>query len=94
MAGYMPNKGYVTDKQLEKDRRLEKWRELLKTTPQFNKMKLFLYCLRWQLSTPILFGVVYFFPKIGITNQLVSTIVANLAGSLIFFWVDKKIFKH
>lgn len=48
-----------------------------------------LYLLRWQLSTPILAIVLW----IMRTNQLLETIIANLIGGLIFFWVDRKIFK-
>ena len=49
--------------------------------------KLLLYILRWQLSTPILYLVVN---RLGV--GLYATIIANLIGSLIFFWVDKFIF--
>ena len=47
------------------------------------------YLLRWQLSTPIL-ALVLFFMKDW--NYLVATIVANLIGGIIFFWVDRWIF--
>lgn len=52
--------------------------------------KYLLYLIRWQLSTPILFLVLYLLH----TNELLETIIANLVGGLIFFWVDKKIFKE
>jgi len=45
--------------------------------------------LRWQLSTPILALVLYYLH----TNELLETIIANLIGGLIFFWIDAKIFK-
>lgn len=48
------------------------------------------YLIRWQLSTPILAVCLYFLAGLG---ELWATIVANLIGGLIFFWVDKKIFK-
>lgn len=48
-----------------------------------------LYLLRWQLSTPILALALYLLNF----NTLIETIIANLIGGLIFFWVDKKIFK-
>jgi len=48
-----------------------------------------LYLFRWQLSTPILAGVLL---VLASTNKVVATIVANLIGGLIFFWVDKFIF--
>ena len=57
-------------------------------------MKLFkkysLYLLRWQLSTPILAIVLKLLSNM---NTLSATIIANLIGGLIFFWVDKIIFK-
>ncbi len=48
-----------------------------------------LYLLRWQASTPILAGVGILLATMG---QLVSALVANLIGGLIFFWVDQFIF--
>lgn len=51
-------------------------------------MKRFLlYLFRWQLSTPILWVVVR---RLGV--GLWSTILANLIGGAIFFWVDRFIF--
>lgn len=47
-----------------------------------------LYILRWLCSTPILALILY----IMHTNELIETIIANLIGGLIFFWIDKKIF--
>ena len=46
--------------------------------------------LRWQLSTPILATVLYLLH----TNEIVETIIANLVGGVIFFQVDKKIFRR
>lgn len=46
-----------------------------------------LYLIRWQLSTPILWLVVR---QLG--ASLTSTIIANLIGGAIFFWVDRFIF--
>lgn len=46
-----------------------------------------LYLIRWQLSTPILWLVVR---QLGASIQ--STIIANLIGGAIFFWVDRFIF--
>lgn len=55
-------------------------------------MKRFLlYLLRWQLSTPILAIVLHFTTN---WNYIASTIVANLIGGIIFFWVDKWIFER
>ena len=51
-------------------------------------MKRFIaYLFRWQLSTPILWLVVR---QLG--AGLWQTIVANLMGGAIFYWVDKFIF--
>ncbi|WP_054847868.1 hypothetical protein [Methanoculleus chikugoensis] len=49
-----------------------------------------LYLIRWQLSTPILAGVLYLLTDLG--GALTATIIANLIGGLIFFWVDRFIF--
>jgi hypothetical protein len=46
-----------------------------------------LYLIRWQLSTPILWLVVR---QLG--AGLWQTIIANLIGGIIFFWVDRFIF--
>ncbi|MDK2989526.1 MAG: hypothetical protein PWR16_1055 [Methanoculleus sp.] len=48
-----------------------------------------LYLVRWQLSTPILAGVLALLGGLG---ALAATIIANLIGGLIFFWVDRFIF--
>lgn len=48
-----------------------------------------LYLIRWQLSTPILAAVLYLLAGLG---ALTATIIANLIGGLIFFWVDRFIF--
>lgn len=48
-----------------------------------------LYLIRWQLSTPILAGVLYILSG---TGKVMATTIANLIGGLIFFWVDKFIF--
>lgn len=46
-----------------------------------------LYLFRWQLSTPILWLVVR---RLG--TGIWSTVIANLIGGAIFFWVDRVIF--
>lgn len=46
-----------------------------------------LYLIRWQLSTPILWLVVR-----HLGTSLYATVIANLIGGAIFFWVDKFIF--
>ena len=55
---------------------------LVKLTP------FLLYLLRWQMSTPILYGVLYF-----LGSSLEATIAANFIGGCLFFFVDKQIFK-
>ena len=54
-------------------------------------MKLLLYLLRWQASTPILSFVTY--EMVERYGSLTSAIVANLIGGLIFYKIDKLIFK-
>jgi hypothetical protein len=49
-----------------------------------------LYLLRWQLSTPILAVVLILLANMP---TLLATIIANLIGGLIFFWVDRFIFR-
>lgn len=53
--------------------------------------KYFFYLIRWQLSTPILAICLIWLSSLG---EIWSTIIANLIGGLIFFWVDKVIFKE
>ena len=48
------------------------------------------YLFRWQLSTPILAVVLVWLSDWNVT---LATIMANLIGGLIFFWVDRIIFK-
>jgi hypothetical protein len=50
-----------------------------------------LYLLRWQLSSPILAGVLILMIN---QNRWTATIVANFIGGLIFFWIDKYIFRN
>lgn len=55
--------------------------------------KYLLYLLRWQLSTPILAIVPFVLAFLNVHNYWVTAIIANLIGGIIFFWVDKLIFK-
>ena len=52
--------------------------------------RLTIYLTRWQMSTPILAFVTYILADYG---TIVSSIMANLIGGLIFYKVDKRIFK-
>lgn len=47
-----------------------------------------LYLIRWQFSSPILALCLYYL-KLG---TILNTIIANLIGGIIFYWIDKKIF--
>ena len=54
-------------------------------------MKRFLlYLLRWQISTIILAPCIYLLPF----SVLVKTIIANMIGGCMFYFIDKKIFKE
>lgn len=52
--------------------------------------KFLLYLLRWQLSSPLLALCLYILPL----KTIISTILANLVGGCIFYWVDKLIFRR
>lgn len=52
------------------------------------RYKFILYLIRWQLSTPILAVCLSFL----MFDTLTNTIIANLIGGIIFYWVDKYIF--
>ena len=53
-------------------------------------MKFVLYCLRWQLSTPILAPITG-----GLTvDSFFRAAIANIIGASIFYWVDKWIFSN
>ena len=55
-------------------------------------MKRFLlYLLRWQLSSPILALCLLWLDPIG---TVWATIIANLIGGCIFYFVDRLIFKE
>jgi len=54
-------------------------------------MKCFiLYLIRWQLSTPILSVCLWLMSDIGVVP---ATVMANLIGGCLFFFVDRKIFR-
>lgn len=52
--------------------------------------KFILYLIRWQLSSPILAVCLVWLASLG---TVWATIIANLIGGCVFFFVDKKIFK-
>jgi len=49
-----------------------------------------MYMLRWQASSLILAPCIFLIPN----NAIIAAIVSNFFGSLLFFQVDKFIFKH
>lgn len=53
--------------------------------------RFFIYLLRWQLSTPVLAICMWL---MGGFNIVVATIIANLIGGCLFYFVDKRIFKE
>lgn len=50
----------------------------------------FVYLIRWQLSTPILAIVLNLLADMP---TLWATVIANFVGGIVFFWIDRKIFK-
>ncbi|VVB84121.1 Uncharacterised protein [uncultured archaeon] len=56
---------------------------------KINFKRYFIYLVRWQLSTPILALVLVW---LSAWNKWTATIIANLIGGLIFFWIDRMIF--
>lgn len=48
-----------------------------------------LYLIRWQASTPLIALVLY---ALSGYDYIFITIVANIIGGLIFFWIDQFIF--
>lgn len=48
------------------------------------------YLIRWQLSTPILAIVLNLLADMP---TFWATVIANLVGGIVFFWIDRKIFK-
>jgi len=54
------------------------------------KIKQYLmYLFRWQCSTPILVVVIWALPF----NSIIESVVANFIGGLIFYWIDRLIFR-
>jgi membrane protein YqaA with SNARE-associated domain len=53
----------------------------------------FLYLARWQLSGIVLAPVLYLMTGANPMESAIATIVANLIGGMIFFWIDRRIFK-
>lgn len=53
-------------------------------------IRFLLYLIRWQLSTPVLAGCLWALGGLGV---IPATIIANLIGGCLFFFVDKRILK-
>lgn len=64
--------------------------KLGQVTMKINLKRYLMYLARWQLSTPILAVVLIWFSKLG---KWKATIIANLIGGLIFYWIDLFIFR-
>lgn len=47
------------------------------------------YIIKWQLGTPVIYFCILYLPG----SNLIKTIMANLIGALLFYRVDKWIFK-
>jgi hypothetical protein len=53
-----------------------------------------IYALKWQMGSPLIALILWVMSnKAGSQNVLVNTIIANIVGAIIFYPVDKKIFK-
>jgi membrane protein YqaA with SNARE-associated domain len=55
---------------------------------KFNK-RYFMYIGRWQMSSFVLFPIIYLLND----KPLLATILGNLVGGMIFWYVDKWIFR-
>ena len=55
---------------------------------KINLKKFLFYLFRWQLSTPIIWIVLK-----NLGSGIWATVIANLIGGSIFFWVDRVIFE-
>jgi hypothetical protein len=64
--------------------------QLLQNKIRGDRLRYLIYLGRWQLSTPILALVM---TKMAVGSGTTKVIVANLIGGLIFYWIDKFIFR-
>jgi hypothetical protein len=54
-----------------------------------------LYALKWQTGSPLIAFILWFMAnKVGSQNILLNTIIANIIGCIVFYPIDKKIFKN
>lgn len=54
-------------------------------------IKFIMYLVRWQLSSPLLALCIWWLEPVGVVW---ATVIANLIGGCLFFFVDKMIFKE
>ena len=54
-------------------------------------IKFIMYLVRWQLSSPLLALCLWWLEPVGVVW---ATVIANLIGGCLFFFVDKMIFKE
>lgn len=54
---------------------------------------LLLYILRWQLSSPVLY-IIFWMLGNNVATPLYAVVIANFVGALIFYNVDRLIFKR
>lgn len=50
-----------------------------------------MYLIRWQLSTPLLALITYLL--VEDCGSIITAVIANLIGGLLFYKIDKQIFK-
>lgn len=55
-------------------------------------MRYFIYHLRWQLSALVMFPVIYFL-KQWIDSEFIRLCLGQAFGAVLFYMVDKRIFK-
>jgi len=60
---------------------------------KLNWRRFALYLGRWQLSGVVLAPILYLMTHAHPLDSALATIVANLIGGSVFYWIDLKIFK-
>ena len=54
-------------------------------------MQYFIYHLRWQLSSFVMFPIMWFF-KNWVNDEFIRLSLGQLFGAVIFYMIDKRIF--
>ena len=57
-------------------------------------VKFLMYLGRWQASSVVLAPVLMLMTDTSINDSIWATVVANVIGGCVFFWVDRWIFKE